>query len=465
LLEVEDKDALVSQLIGRQLSVIGSSESLPPQIRYDTSDAIGKFALFGMSPTGTNNPDKWGVTFWGNNIAVNGAGTDMALIDSSKGGCSLTMENGYNYGDTGNYGSAVSEFYWNNHAEGDGGGAFRGITGIGNQEAGKNNEGNIFLAYPTHISSADNTLDGRFGNLNHALTVSYKNDSGGGTLRVQNTSTNSAAYTGMSAVIGASSGGLHWKPSVLDLYHNSNAFIALSSSATGVLIGGSSGASASTRVHLGGATTVDGAILSSAGTAATPGISFTSATNGGMFFDSVPCIAASGTKVARFTQYSIGVGASATPGLSLNVNSGGGATGYLALQFNTASAPFTIGAYSGGVRYLSISADGTAITSEIGNLVFATAGTGIKIKEGSNARMGTATLSSGTVTVSNTSVTANTRFSVSRVGKGSSTAIGALDVGAVTSLTSFVINALKADATTETGDLSVVHWILFEPAP
>lgn len=100
-----------------------------------------------------------------------------------------------------------------------------------------------------------------------------------------------------------------------------------------------------------------------------------------------------------------------------------------------------------------------------GNFETQLAGVGIKIKEGSNARMGQSTLSSGTVTVSNTSVTANTRIFVSRVGKGSSTAIGALEIGTITASTSFVINSLKSDATTETGDLSVVNWMLFEPAP
>jgi hypothetical protein len=61
---------------------------------------------------------------------------------------------------------------------------------------------------------------------------------------------------------------------------------------------------------------------------------------------------------------------------------------------------------------------GTPIPLEVldvsGNIQLKTAGNGIKIKEGSNARMGTATLVGGTVAVANTSVTTATRVFISR---------------------------------------------------
>lgn len=105
------------------------------------------------------------------------------------------------------------------------------------------------------------------------------------------------------------------------------------------------------------------------------------------------------------------------------------------------------------------------ITGTTANVIIGTAGKGLQVKEGSNARMGTATLSSGTVTVSNTSVTANTRIFLNRYSVNSSTALGLLSVGTVSASTSFVINALKeADATVQTNDVSIVHWILVEPA-
>jgi hypothetical protein len=52
--------------------------------------------------------------------------------------------------------------------------------------------------------------------------------------------------------------------------------------------------------------------------------------------------------------------------------------------------------------------------TEIGDLRLTKAGAGLQIKEGSNARMGTAILAAGTIAVANTSVTANTRVFISR---------------------------------------------------
>jgi hypothetical protein len=42
------------------------------------------------------------------------------------------------------------------------------------------------------------------------------------------------------------------------------------------------------------------------------------------------------------------------------------------------------------------------------------------------------------------------------------TAIGSLSVGTITAQTNFAIDALKADATVETGDLSSVYWDIIE---
>lgn len=131
-------------------------------------------------------------------------------------------------------------------------------------------------------------------------------------------------------------------------------------------------------------------------------------------------------------------------------------------DLNILAGKLRVGANTNPSATLDVTGD-ASVTS--GNLVMATAGKGLQVKEGSNARMGTATLSSGTVTVSNTSVTASTRIFVSRASANSSTGIGALAVGTVTASTSFVINALKADASTETNDVSIVNWVLLEPSP
>jgi hypothetical protein len=84
------------------------------------------------------------------------------------------------------------------------------------------------------------------------------------------------------------------------------------------------------------------------------------------------------------------------------------------------------------------------------------AGGGIAIAEGANARMGVATLVAGTVTVANTSVTANSRiFLTSQVDGGTP---GWLRVSARTAATSFTITSSSAT------DTSTVAYLIVEPA-
>lgn len=85
-----------------------------------------------------------------------------------------------------------------------------------------------------------------------------------------------------------------------------------------------------------------------------------------------------------------------------------------------------------------------------------TAGGGIAIKEGANARLGRATLVGGTVTVANTSVTALSEiFAFCQVPGGTP---GFLRISARTPATSFTI--LSSSGT----DTSSVAWVIFEPA-
>jgi hypothetical protein len=84
------------------------------------------------------------------------------------------------------------------------------------------------------------------------------------------------------------------------------------------------------------------------------------------------------------------------------------------------------------------------------------AGKGLRVKEGSNAKMGTATLVAGAVTISTTAVTANSRIFYSvNVAGGTQ---GILRVSARTAGTSFVITSTSG---TET---SSIVWMLVEPA-
>lgn len=90
------------------------------------------------------------------------------------------------------------------------------------------------------------------------------------------------------------------------------------------------------------------------------------------------------------------------------------------------------------------------------DFVFTTAGKGLKIKEGTNAKMGMATLSSGAATVNTTAVTANTRIFLTVQTAGGTQ--GFLRISARVANTSFTITSTSA---TET---STVAWLLVEPA-
>lgn len=83
---------------------------------------------------------------------------------------------------------------------------------------------------------------------------------------------------------------------------------------------------------------------------------------------------------------------------------------------------------------------------------------------GSGSRTGTAILVAGTVTVPNTTITANTRIFITRAGLNGSTAVGSLGISGTTVGISFSISSYAANATIATGDTSLVFWIMFESA-
>lgn len=82
------------------------------------------------------------------------------------------------------------------------------------------------------------------------------------------------------------------------------------------------------------------------------------------------------------------------------------------------------------------------------------AGKTLKVKSGTNAKAGTATLSAGTVTVSTTAVTANSIIAVSTKTVGGTP--GALFINAITAGTSFVIKSTSGT------DTSVVNWVILD---
>lgn len=91
-----------------------------------------------------------------------------------------------------------------------------------------------------------------------------------------------------------------------------------------------------------------------------------------------------------------------------------------------------------------------------GSFAIATAGQGFQVKEGANAKQGTAVLAGGTVTVANTSVTATSRIFLTAQTTGA--APGALRVSARVAGTSFTITSSSAT------DTSTVAYLIMEPA-
>lgn len=89
------------------------------------------------------------------------------------------------------------------------------------------------------------------------------------------------------------------------------------------------------------------------------------------------------------------------------------------------------------------------------DLALQVAGAGLRVKEGANAKQGVATLIAGTVTVANTSVTANSRILLT--GQDNN-ATGALRVSARVAGTSFTITSSDAGAS------GVVAYEIFEPS-
>jgi hypothetical protein len=96
-----------------------------------------------------------------------------------------------------------------------------------------------------------------------------------------------------------------------------------------------------------------------------------------------------------------------------------------------------------------------------GNITANTAGTGLKVKEGANARMGNSTLNNGTIAVANTSITATTRVFLTRsdLNGGVAGMLEAVNNAGV----GFTINSYDAAGLLIT-DQSKVNWMLVEPA-
>lgn len=111
------------------------------------------------------------------------------------------------------------------------------------------------------------------------------------------------------------------------------------------------------------------------------------------------------------------------------------------------------GSASSDVSLIRSSANNLQVLT--GNLSIGTVGRGIRVAEGSNAKSGTATLTAGSVVVSNTSVTANSRIQLTSNADGGTP--GFLRVSARTAGTSFTITSSSGT------DTSTVAYFIVEP--
>jgi hypothetical protein len=133
---------------------------------------------------------------------------------------------------------------------------------------------------------------------------------------------------------------------------------------------------------------------------------------------------------------------------SLGTITSGGAT-----VTNTASL-YVGPANTAGTNNYSLYIDTGNTTIGNGNLSLATAGNKLNIATGSNASIGTATLSGGTITVATTAVTASSKIFLTDATTGALTNIGTPTVGIIVAGTSFVINSSNVL------DTSSVNWLI-----
>lgn len=108
------------------------------------------------------------------------------------------------------------------------------------------------------------------------------------------------------------------------------------------------------------------------------------------------------------------------------------------------------------IERLQVEPDGDVVVAT-SDLVVATAGKGLQVKEGANAKMGRSTLVGGAVTVETTAVTATSEiFVTSQVDGGTP---GWLRVSARNAGQDFTITSSSGT------DTSTVAWIIVEPSP
>lgn len=182
-------------------------------------------------------------------------------------------------------------------------------------------------------------------------------------------------------------------------------------------------------------------LMQGSGTGITPSIAARgSDTNVGIGFD------VQGANNVSFTSHSFGNNEFQIFGV--------GGSSWLAVGSSASAAPTLSANGAASAINIALAPKGAGIVTSTGSIDITTAGSGLKVAEGSNAKQGIVTLTGTTTVVSNTSVTANSRiFLTSQVDGGTP---GWIRVSTRTAGTSFTITSSSST------DASVVAYQIFE---
>lgn len=160
-----------------------------------------------------------------------------------------------------------------------------------------------------------------------------------------------------------------------------------------------------------------------------------------------------GTNCSRIVFTACRVLGSTTPTFSLQVDAASQAT---AIGFQ--KHPSAANATTGSVNY--VSDENTGDFALVGNLNLGVVGKGLQVKAGTNGRIGTATLVNGTVTISNSSVGANT--TVLAMAYNIIGTPGFLAMSGRSNGVSFAITSYTGAGAVNTADNSSFTWVLVE---
>jgi hypothetical protein len=231
-----------------------------PAIQWDTSDGKGLGSIFALSKgaatnlwdSPTNAHTNWSILFFGQNIAPNASGTDVAHPTQSMGSSYLTMENNYNF--DGVAGAPASETYFvtrdtNNVLT-------RTFQILGSQT--NSAYGSVNMNYRLAVEPATATIE----NTGSPFVVRYSHPSAGNLPHafLWNPDTNASRDVRLNMAVGNSPTAImSVEPAKYFLFRGNYgyAFIARTN---GIVIGSTGDLSPSERVHLAGNTRIDGAI-------------------------------------------------------------------------------------------------------------------------------------------------------------------------------------------------------------